>query len=553
MKASPKILISALIVVLLLGYSIMWFVQADKLKGNVEKTISMLNEKETYITYESIDVAGFPMKMAVVVSKPRFAGRVDVLLKSMDDMHVGTKKMFPELPEWQEDTSLDGTLTIQLNALSDEYGIILAGDWHNAPTIDGQKLALTSKVAGDFVCDMKLANSKALAGAIWTGSIERDGKQFMKDLRVVDCSFPAYEAINVASSEVGMKSEGGYLKFNREPSGDTQSIYFAMKMDNVEFTETGDRWMELYKRAFPQHSVSQPLSTYGKQNVDIELSFNGPEDFKDAKENAPLDVNLNKFIINNAIYNVNVAMQAKNTPNGDQRAASLVLKADSSYSEEYDNMVQRMARNAIDELYANKDELTTAYLEKYTADEMYSIVFPALPNMHPLGKMVQNLDVSYQGSSDFKVGNATLTAFELSAAPYGVTGKGTANMSQDKPFPAADLSLTCSNCARLIDDITDYVNRVSTAFAYFEPEALQANTMNPQLVEAYKNFLSELSVPSQDDTDRTSFNYAIVSDGMMGVTINGKPMNEVMSLYAQHIGNASMPASGEEQPDKDSN
>ena len=160
-------------------------------------------------------------------------------------------------------------------------------------------------------------------------------------------------------------------------------------------------------------------------------------------------------------------------------------------------------------------------MEKYEEDGVYSIVVPAIPHLHPLGTMVQAFDGSFQGKDNLSSGDITLNNLELSATPYGITGKGAAKIVQ--PLPSFNVILTCRNCAQLVDDLAAYGIRLQKALVNFDPDTVARLTYEPKQVEGFKSFLKGL-VATTDGQNAPDYSYAIIGDGTPNVTVNGKSL-----------------------------
>jgi hypothetical protein len=341
-----------------------------------------------------------------------------------------------------------------------------------------------------------------------------------------------------------MSSGGGRIYITHILSATSRQARLYLKASDSEVTPQGDALIAAYMQVLsPDYPFPAHLSLYGKQNMEIDLTYNGPSNLLQTPGQSLVEIKLGKFDISNQMYNSSANFYLKNDIQGDARAFKLSLKAESTVNEQYDALLQEMIRSMIRGLYTNKDPKLAAaqpFLQQYTPNQMYAIVYPAIPNLHSFGKMVEAVDFSFQGSPDFKVGDATLDTFELSAAPYGITGKGSAKLTVGHPLPVGSLTLVCTNCPRLVDDMAAYNARLQKTVIYFNPAQAASMTLDPKLVEGIKGFLGIIAQTAGGD--KNTFTYVITSDETAGIAVNGKRPDELMHLYSEYIGAVTKPA-----------
>jgi hypothetical protein len=504
--------------------SITWYLQARQAKSRTEALIAEINAAQPLITYEAIETSGFPAQIIVSVVKPRFSGRIDQLL---------ARPGGEPLPEWQQDLALDGSISLGINALSDRYTLTLSGNVTGGGRIDGKPVAFVSAAAGSAACTLQMGRSDGWFGTLWNfKSLARDGETFIQDFRSLDCQQPGYVITDGASAEKLTSAGPQRFYLLSEPKGERQQIRVYAKSSDVETTPAGDALMLAYMKALPPHYpfATRP-SVSGRQNMEVDLSYDGPRDFQSAKD-ASFDLQLSKFDFSNDLFRTTANWRVANTLQGDARDALLAFRWESIFGDQFATVQRDSLKGVIAQLHAGSDprfaELQPK-MQKHSPEEWYALAEPALPDVKSLGKTVLALDARYQGAANFTGGgDLTLTDFEISAAPYGLTGKGSGKLAAGQMLPSVNLAFVWANCLRMIDDMAGYYNRVQRVLVEFESEA---KPLDPALVAGYKAFLSALAAPG---ADATTFNYAIVGDGT-NVTVNGKPLDQVMALYAQHI------------------
>lgn len=523
------------------GYCIAWYTQASHAKTNVEQFIANLNKQQTYLTYDAIETSGFPSALQISIVRPHFSGRVDELWKSLMASVPPTEQPAAGMPlsnlaAWNEDMLLDGRVVMSINALSDHYSLRFSGPMQSKSNINGQEIATAYEPAGEFTCNLQLQQG-SFFGSLWNFStLEERGKEVLNDFRALDC-VSLGNTISNAQTKEKLSSVGPQRFYiTHDMVSGTRQLRAYIKVSDAEVLPAADPIIKTYMDALTIDS-SFPFSAYGKQNVEMDFAFTGPVDWQNNNTNQPFSITLSKFDLLNNIYTTTASFYLNNGTTGVDRSARLALKAESAFTPAYNDLLQSTVRRYIRQVYADPDlaksELrpVSDTLHKYTPEEMYNIVSPALPDLPSLGKIVQNIDASYQGSADFTSGSANLAAFEMSATPYGITGSGSAKMTQGH-LPQSSFTFAWANCFKMIDDIASYVSRLRTAVAYFDPQQAQQLNLEPDLVQGVKDFLSALAGPASGNA--SAFTYAIASNDT-GITINGKDMNSVMGLYREYL------------------
>ncbi len=544
---------TVLIVVVIGGFSVSWFLQASEIKRNVEAAIARVNATQQYITYQSIETSGFPSDVSVSIVNPRFAGRIDTLLKEMGQAKPGAVltdaekqelERFSQLPEWSEDITLNGAITLSVNALSDAYTLSLQGDWTGNGKIGTQAIAMES-LGDNTSCRLEMARG-TLFTTLWDfDALTRDPARLAPDFRLLDCVAPTATITDRNTKEALVKSGGARVYITSAPEGDQRQVRFHLKVTDSEVTAAGDPLYETYfniVRVFDPFFYYPKLSSMGKQNIEVDFSYNGPADMKKDFQSANFDVRLDKFIMNNNLSNSSGTLVFIKTPDAaGNQSGKAGYRFESVIGAQYDAYLRDYARFMVNQAYANGSVNVPGPLlaefqptmEKYTADEMYAIIYPAIPNFQYLGKIVQGIDIGYQLDKTLASGDVTLTSLDFSATPYGVTGQGTLKQTQGQLFPTSNIRFSCRNCLVMVDDIFAYAARLKAVLAYFKPEEAAEMLLPPELVQGTKDFLDRLS--EKNPADLTTLNYTVVSDPAAGVSINGKNIMEVMGLYGELI------------------
>ncbi len=506
--------VTALVVFFLVvagGGVITWFVQASAAKKSVEQAIAQANQNGFTLTYDSLATSGFPTALTVSIVKPHFTGRIDPIAKaflaSMPNPDV------QNMPEWDVDVALDGNVDLSVNFLSDHYTMNMSGNFRSGSKIGGQAEPGSESV-GSSTCSVQIQHPHAVFGILWNFELlAQEGADLPHNLRMVDCVIPAHTMTDAASKEVLMNHADSRIYVTSAPSGNQQQLRIVVKMGDTEVTPAGDKWFAAYSAALVPHGMPPHLSVYGKQNLDLDVTYNGPSDWQAHGADTPLDINISKFSLNSQVSKSDLVFHFSNTPSNGSHTGALSFKATTSVTEQYDALMQELVHNFINDLYTSTDPQLTALRESvqgFKPDDLYSIVSPAIPSLHSLGTLVQAVDVSFQLAPGFSSGDINLAGLEFSASPYGITAKGTATRTAGQPMPAVDMSFACNNCLKLVDDIVDYTGRVQKVVVAIHPEKAAALTIDPALVDGIKGLMGALALPN-NGADKTTLNYTITT------------------------------------------
>lgn len=510
------------------GYGISWYAQASATEQNIKAFIDKLNENQKTITYESIESSGFPSNVFVSIVKPRFQGRIDQLL--------GSTANPPK--EWLEDAMLDGKITVGINALSDQYTLTISGNVIENTTIGGQTTSSTKELIGNIACALQFKRDVGIFDTLWNfKSLNRGGNELAKDFRMLDCNTSGYKTTDTASKELLSSMGTSRLYLTHSPENDSSQLRLYMKLMNALVTPLGDdRMLNMIQVISPDYSTPIKFSAYGNQNFDFDFTYFGPKDYNPANKNPLIDVALNKFEITNNIYNYHMDFHFNNTPATGSRVITLSFKNEASFTEQYDTSVQNMARNFIHQISTIKDpkyQQTQALFKQYTPDQLYSIIYPAIPSLHTLGKITLAADGAYHGTDDMLNGDYAVNVLEISTTPYGIVSKASLKTGSNA-LPSGTVEISCSNCLQMIDDMVAYSGKIHKVMLYFNPQGAKAYLIPPEQTAAIKKFLSLLAIQQPDPANKSTLAYVISGAGM-NITVNNKSMNDVMRLYNEYI------------------
>lgn len=532
-----KLILIGLASLILMGtaiLSIVWFSRASAVKKDVESYIESLNTNNLKFTYEEIRTSGFPLSMNVSIVNPHVTGQMN---KFMQD--VGLDKVFnmTNLPEWNEDYSLNGSINLIANALSNKFRIETHGEMVGKGSVAGKSISILSQPNGGSVCELQLFNDNLLLGNMWDFYLLQDDKtKLAQSFRSFDCVIPATKIVNSETKEPIISYNSSRFFISRAPEQDHANIRLYMMFKDVEATKSYDEIYNLYASSLSPEITAVMPSYYGKQNTEIDIFYSGTENWSNLQQalNTPFSLKVNKFLVSNNAYQADTSASFAHSIKDGMRNASFTYKTEATATELLRSILHTQFHNFIGQIKKGSSEYaqdTKVKLINMSVEDTNKMLYSIIPDFTAIGKITTKIDANYAGSDDMKNFNADLKAFDFSLAPYGVTSTGSVKMEPSNPLPVGNLSITCSNCSNMLDDLASYVERLQYALSIFYPNnASPVSGITSDSVRSFKNFILALA-PADTAENKGTVKLDVINDGKGAVSVNGKSSEEVLALY----------------------
>ncbi len=519
-------------------YTALWFIQAHKAKAAVEQALQSLQGGDIRVEYAAIDTSGFPGDVKVRLHQPVFTFDMDRLLQkigaSLPVAPDGTpqgqlKGTLTHLPEWQERLSLDGTVSLSINALSDRYTLAWegVGRWESEAA-DRKRVFLTQS-AGQSACALEFRRAAlGLISTLWSlsGPV-RSGEEFAHEFRAFRCRLPAIAVKASPSGEAVMASGERSFSVEGESIADARyNIRFGLDVEGVEFFPASDALQAEYLDLLGEkESHPVPLSAYGKQSAHIDTSWVGPARLHALEGPAAFALDIRRFDIANALYTTGNRGRMENSPAGEAggKAWKVDFRSESSIQPAYDVLAKEMVKHrVIQTLKENPPQ--GELLKRQTPQEIASALAALMPALSGLSPLVLAVDASYQESAS-SAGTLTVNKAEFNTAPYGFTASGTAARSEGSQ-PSGQLALACRRCPQMVTDAGNWLVRLKAVLAEIDPAAARAIRIDTAQVRAWAALVESVG---QKDADGESLRFTLQSKPPEAPTINGRPLAEAMS------------------------
>lgn len=515
--------VAVFLIVAIAATAISWFFQAAEAKERLEKAIANINEGHVRIAYESIQTSGFPTRVTLTLHKPHLTGRIDNLLVSQPG-HADT-------PEWNEDILLDGYIELSANALAQAYTLTVHGNWQNQGSIAKQTFKTTGTMERDMVCEFKMNGMGGwLSTAFHVPGADNQNK--LDDFRLLDCNLPGFTLSDQQSGKPLVRSGINRVYITHDIGKASRDARFYAKVTDYEVLPEGDAINTAYARALmPLQPQGPKASSFGKSNMEVDLSYQGPDTLDGNIKSIPINLQLSKFDFSNDIYSGTANLHITNAASGSGQSAKLTFRTETSFDTKSEPLMQESLRAYAKQLFAPGSNLPEkSPLRQYDEESVYNLLVATMPKFHTLGKIVMGTDLSYLGNSEFSEGDFTLSSLEFSTAPYGLTANGTAKKVKDSLFPVANVSVLCRNCNIMVDDAYGFIARLQRLGSLFDASS-PAKPIDARDADKLKSFLQ--AVAGSTGADLT---YTITSDGTSLPAINGKTLTEINQLYSQYMG-----------------
>jgi hypothetical protein len=550
-KKKKLVMISALIPLIAIGgYTALWFSQANIAKTQIIALIKKLNADREIITYQSIETTGFPSSLIVRIEKPSLSIPVSDLMKPFGQAlpiapdgtdQANMRKALLEAPDWLEELSLDGNISLIVNALSNTYRITATGNSQGQSKIGESIISYRSEFSdGTRVCEMafRQANSGS-ALKLWNWEYLNNPQAALQSLRKIDCRIPAVKSYVDQSTTAGYNSEPITMFFENIGSGDDIDAHVKLDFPNYSGTKELDTLLEHYfKGIYPEEELPKRyrMSALGNQKLllDASVAFNSA-----TPESAPIKINVRDLTYVSAISENRSSLLLESGGLSTGGKISWDVKSDNSFKEPAYHSYIEEAGTFAKQMYrtAKADSHPLTMSEDIFVSGYQSLV----PKVHELG----TLKFIFTGNGELKQGTnmpVALTALSINTEPYGVEASGKGEIaSAMMPTPTGEYQLKCRNCFSLVDDVAAWMQKLQPLLREIEGDSyLSSIAITPESIAGIKQFLQKLD-PNGTETLLT---YAIKLAPSGEVSINETPLQEVAALFEENAGkilNAGLP------------
>lgn len=539
------------------SYTGLWFYRAEKAKEAATQAIADLNASHPYLTYSSIETRGFPGRLEVALHKPVFdipAGQLMLKLAALlpvapDGSDAAQfKDLLTATPDWTERVAYEEEITLSTNLLSDEFRLAFKGAITGASTMEGNTYGTRTEPAGDSVCELKLERAGGgLLGRLW--SFEPNGQgveDMLSRLRALNCRFPAAQVKNAETGELLLAaSDSGFLFTLAPQADDRYAAGLSLDANEWEFTPALDaRYQSQWRQLEAVFGPSVPFAAYGKQSIHLTLNATLPRQLAQAATSA-WDINLSRMQLKNALLeSASTFYLHYQPPTAETQSMKwgIRFRNESTATEAYD----RAARDSISwdmvKTLREAKFVPQESLARYSDKELADIVAPLVPRVSEMGATSVLLDIGYEGQPQGK-GETAINAVEISTEPYAIKAAGKLAQTPPSPMPEGSVTVECRNCPGMVNDLAGWGRKLNDVFARLgSPISVPAGD---DTVSALQRALADLAGnPAQGDMMR----FVVAAATPMNITINERPIEQVMQTFMQALAPTPPHSSAPEAP-----
>lgn len=518
MRRLPWIILTVLVIVVG-GYSVFWYLQAQNVKEVFTEVTRQLPETtskdgtKVSLTYDKLGVTGYPFSYKVTYKNPVFSWT--------KNNAVDVKPFTPAEGLQPANTiKINGDLMFESNYLASTLGVSMNGSMDGTtPTPDGF-MSWQANWDDDAGCQFEItgeARSKLLKGAE-VMSLFKNTNDFMNNLREARCTSTANTVKRMPDGKQIFSSPGSDVNLALTPLDDINSrVELKMQAKDVLFTkEYGSIFAGLSEEtSIPQGGgYSQFDERAGKTNIDIDLVATGP--FRSEGELPAaysLDIQSRAFSIKNDWYEVNLPLTLKLQKT--ETSSNFTIKHDGllRFSKEMeialrnDSLTSGRAYQELKDMFENEGKLPPS-----PSALTQTGIFPELSSFGTIKTFAD-------AATDEAGKTLTIQSIGASSDLYSFNANGNASLVDGN----ADITFTCDHCVTMLDDGFSYYNRVQDFLRQVNPNAKVA-MFGADQTEAMKNLLISL------DTDPATPDQITIQYKRTGQTqtLTGQPLEQVI-------------------------
>lgn len=541
-----SVILAVILILLVGGYTALWYSQAQKAQAQLEQMLASLNAASPIFTYESMEKTGYPFLVGMKVHKPTFTMQVDEIFKPMGQAmpispdgseSAELRKAFLGLPDWQEKITLDGYLTISVNAFDNSYDINAVGDYQGESTI-ADTVQIYNIHMGDGARQCEIDFDEAIYSKsfmnMWQWDVLKESpEKVIKHLTGFSCRFPEMEVVDATTKETLTKTAASYFYIKGNSKEGMVDFSFDIDMPSMSATKAYDSWAEhYYKVIYPEKSLPDfyKASLFGEQA----FKFKGQVKMHDQQPQMhPILMHLEEAKMTSDLGNTSVELKVTFEPAGEMQGnGEVYYKLSTSANEEGYKMYVKQAEAAAEDFFYNQQMLPKD-VEKMDLGTLKATFADIVPEMHKLGEVEQVIHIKGTADGTGKV-KVSVEDIRMGAAPYGIDGKGALDIASVVfPIPTGELLLNCRSCTALVRDMTGWVMDFKPLVRMEEQDEDTKAFLKldgKKFAEKLSSFLTQLG---KADGENLSFQIAMTPQGAF--TVNGQDAAKILMLYQQEL------------------
>lgn len=537
MRRLPLI-IAGILVFLVAGYSVFWYLQAQRAKALFVDIATNLPEqtrktgKEFTLKYDDIAVGGYPLSYRVIFKNPVLSWK-DPLPSGMVGFNNKEKNAAASAP--LNTIKLNGDLSLESNYIASSFSAATTGNIDSTMETPEGPLSWQSHWDGEnkFSIAFNEEGRKRIMSGENPFAMLQDPDTLMRTLRGLSMHSENLSVKRMPDGKQIFFVPNNDINFSLTPLDDANSEVRlkATTTDMVLSKEYGRLVAAFYAINAPKDQPAPSFRQFderaGKTTIGIDLVATGPFMRQGPQQgDYNLDIESREFSIKNDWYEVTLPLVLKMSKKGDGGNFSLTHEGKIHFTKEMEAALRDdyiTSGRAYAELKRLFDEQGVAPPPAYTID-----VEGVFPQISAFGEIKTAADIA----SDNDGKKVDIKKASIHSDLYSLDAGGNIALTENK----ASLKVDCTNCLRMVEDATSYYNRAQNFMRAINPQSTVV-TLTAGQIDSIKQMIAGLDAdPATPDV--VTFDYE--QQGPTS-TISGQPIQQIV-LQAMMI--MSAPAAG---------
>jgi hypothetical protein len=427
----------------------LWWLQTEQMEKELQHTLQAQQLLPVQLQYQSIERTGFPLQPGVRLIQPTFTFTGKQIRGTAQYSAIAFDKSLHEL----------------------NYRIQLEGPQNTTLSVNDKSWTLQST-----------HQSPIIITAHFQGGIEdlleqkRTPEQWLDRLQTVSVQSSAGE---IKQGETVLITMGdSRVDLIRHPGGQHAiDVEAKINSNNTTFSPAYDAFAKELTQAMLgdiANHIDSGMSVYGAINSEYAVRYQGPT-LKQFSMKQPFSVALKPARFTSDLLDSDSAISVSFRADEAETQMDFDVQVQHNMKPKFDQYLARTVQDALRSPDAAATLPTIAQMEPAT---LWQIAGTLIPRTSTLGTLTQKFQGSFTTTKEGTL-NLNLTAVDLSATPYGLSGNGSANYNLNGKQNPFDFTFTCRACPSLFQDLTSYVHRVQ----YLAQRLVAPNAQDKKLVD----------------------------------------------------------------------
>lgn len=551
-----KRIVLAVLALLLIVYSVMWFLHAGKTEDQAKAFFATLSQQHGIeASYDDLSVGGYPFEFSTRFKNLSFSVDMVTLMervRALNPQGAATAAL-PPAGSVKETVRFPGDVTLNVNYFTRSFGFEVGEVTEGESRLEENVLRWKDTRTGLSRClvtlspqaDMSIFQESAL-------SVLSRPEVIVQNFRKVDCALAPSNIINVDTQESLFKSgTQTFVASFDQPSKHAIAVDVHLDSNDLEasaaWSENVNRLMH-YLQPEEENAMSFMGGTpaAGKQNAELKLSYRGPADMQQLPLSQEIVLDVPTFSLSNDLYTLTLPMSLKINKVNSQYTGNVSILANAKFEPAFDTYIEENTPEFAAALMPPSHAHNSPEVKDTERKEIEDSVRAMIPAFGSFKNTNFTLEAAFKGNRNIRVpqmeGELNLSNLALMVGDYGLSGTGNVFLSPQR----GEVSLRCHKCHETVEKILIFISDTQKLAVMMDPAASQIPE-GLAFRNAVADFVESISTPAEDTAEDRII--TISSSGNGQVVISGRSSNEVgmqaMQVLMPHF---LAPAMRQQQP-----